>query len=990
MSWRSEKTKTGQDLVWDGVERGIAPSPLFGTANIQNANIATQSGQVLASYGRTNQTQEAIAGGTLTPDGATLFDAPATLKAGTWIQVTASTVMSITASTGATTVNADYLSVAGGGGGGGADGATFGGGGGGGAGAMRTGTGAFGVGDYAITVGVGGAGGLSGKGTNGSDSVISSIVTSVGGGGGGYGGTTNVDGNNGGSGGGGGAIDGTTAGVNGTGTTGGNNGGDGAQGGGGAGGGGGGAGGVGSDATAVADGNGGNGGTGSASSISGVSTTYAGGGGGGGGTDGGNVSSLAGGGAGGSGNENGADGTDGKGGGGGGAGCVSSNQNGGDGGSGIVIISYATNSMLATGGVITYANGKTIHTFYESGTFTVISLNTGGYYFVSYKTAANKIKLSAQYDPYAEHALTHGTTGSITFSTVAVPGSVFAKATEKYGTATGLAYRYYVLDTSGRIWVYDSDVYASTLAATGVGTTWMLPDYADYSTFNLSGIAVIAGWLIVPNLVYLQAKPTTDLGRYFGNIPGVALNNPLPTHKNFAIAGNQGKVYYCDGTYIGEIFPTTSLITSIANIQSNSQFTASSTIGTITKIISDSIPYSSDGTRIPAVFYTDRYGALPTAITEGVVYYIAYNSVNQTFSVYTTPTSATALDIATGASGNQYFNTFFPMGIESGADGSTPLVQVSSQRLNLPNNEIAQSLVEIGNLVLVGCAGNIVYPWNQVDATPSDVIALPESNVKTMINVNNMAYIFAGNKGNIYVSNGSIASLALKVPDYCAGVPGTTLTYIEPYFTWGDAIYVRGRVYFSILDQTATKAGNCGGVWSFVPTQNIDPTQDIGISLRLENQNSYGNYSGYSTILIGNEEQAGSVTPQYWSWWQTSYSTGTSTFGVDQSSTTPVTQFIVETDLLPSGTMLDKSTFSQIEYKVATPLVTNDAIQLYYRINGTDAWTSCGTVKEESDRISGYFDVNFQKTQWIQFRAVCTTGGTTASSFVRLTNIRVR
>jgi hypothetical protein len=230
-------------------------------------------------------------------------------------------------------------------------------------------------------------------------------------------------------------------------------------------------------------------------------------------------------------------------------------------------------------------------------------------------------------------------------------------------------------------------------------------------------------------------------------------------------------------------------------------------------------------------------------------------------------------------------------------------------------------MVEVGNTVIIGGKTTTLYPWNQIDATPSDFIELPEADVKTMINVNNMAYVFAGNKGNVYITNNAVASLALKVPDYCAGVPGTPLTYIEPQFTWGDADYVRGRVYFSILDQTATKAGNCGGIWSFVPPQNIDPSQEIGMALRLENQQSYGDYDGYATIILPNQEQT-VTSPQYWTAWQDSYSTGTSSFGIDGTGTTPVTQYVVETDLLPSGTMLEKGTFQQLEYKLTTALAS--------------------------------------------------------------------
>jgi len=57
-------------------------------------------------------------------------------------------------------------------------------------------------------------------------------------------------------------------------------------------------------------------------------------------------------------------------GGGGGAGGSTAN-NGGNGGSGIVIFAYPTGALNGSGGTITTAGGKTIHTFTTSGTFTL-------------------------------------------------------------------------------------------------------------------------------------------------------------------------------------------------------------------------------------------------------------------------------------------------------------------------------------------------------------------------------------------------------------------------------------------------------------------------------------------------------------------------------------------------------------------------------------------------------------------------------------------
>jgi len=995
--WTPEQTSEGVDLVWSQPEFGIAPSALKGNANLQNVNIATEPGQVMASFTRENQAQAELTAQTLTPDGDSLFDAPAGLKSGTWIKVTASTVTSITAESdpAPTTAAIDYLVVGGGGQGGNAF--QHGAGGGGGAGQVIDSNTTIGIGSIPITIGRGGSknvGAALQKGENGQSTVFGSIATAIGGGGGGLG-TQNVspntryDGADGGSGGGGGAGQ-TDSGNGGTGTAG-FDGGDGllnasisSR----AGGGGGGAGSAGANALGVNDG--GDGGDGVTKTISGRSQLYATGGGGSNGGLGG--SGNAGGGRGSAGTTTFATAGTVPGAGGGGEQTTTDvSRNGAAGAAGIVIVSYTTGSMVAIGGEVSFHENKTIHTFTEDGVLEVLWINPGGYYYVSYKDSSDKVKLSTAYDPYGTDTVTHGTTGSITFETVATPGKPIAKATEKYQTTTDTEYRYYLLDDSGRVWVYDTQVYASTLASNGVGVTWQLPDPNDYSSVKPKGIGVLNGWLFLLTTRRILCKPTVLLGAVPSFMKDGWMTNPYDTHPLYAYTGSQGTLLYTDGNFIGEIFPTTSLITSIANLQSYCSFTATTTKGTIATLIGGSIPSHENAVRVPAVFFSSPGGSIATALTPNKVYYIQYSLVNSNFEVYVNLTGGSALNIETGATGTQYFNTFYPIGSNAGSNGTNPTLQFSSQRVNLPFYEIATRLLEIGNTILIGCKGNIMYPWNQVDAVPSDVITLPEDNVTALLNVNNTAYVFAGNKGNIYITNLSVASVTLKIPDYLAGVPGTPNSYIEPTFTWGDAIYIRGRVYCSILDQTAVKAGNCGGMFSFIPSENTDFSQEVGMALRLENQNSYGTYNGYAPILINDRQQVGK-SPKYWAAWQDSYDDATANFGIDYSTDNPVTGYVIETDLLPTGTMLQKQTFEQLEYKLAVPLAAGESVQLYWRTDPTGAWTSAGTAEVETTYpVSGYYRVNFEKTQWVQIRAEATTTGNAATStFVPLTQIRIR
>lgn len=610
-------------------------------------------------------------------------------------------------------------------------------------------------------------------------------------------------------------------------------------------------------------------------------------------------------------------------------------------------------------------------------TSTITNLTAGVSYYIPLVTSSQAY-FSATYG--GNIISTFGATGSATFTIMRQMGNPVSSAIETYFNSTTY-YRYYILDANGYVWVNDS----------GDSIGWRLP----YSTLPITnptvgmGIGILNGWLFVFNLTRINCKSTSLLGSAWTPFTNLTMINNNAPH--FALTGHQGKLYYTDGNYIGSIFPDSTLLsggfTTTVNVQSYASYTAGTTVGTLS-LINGSIPIIPGTTqRIPAVFFTG--GTRPTALADGVMYYILSDTAGAgvNFSVYAAPTGGAALDIGTGSVGTQYFNTFYPLSGGAGFGGDT--IVRTAQRLNLPSSEIAQYMTEVGNNVIIGCKSNVIYPWNQIGVLPNDLIPLPEANVQDMVTVNNMAYIFAGNKGNIYVTNGNTASAVVSVPDYCAGIAGTPLSYIEPYFTFGDAMYLRGRIYFSISDQRADKAGNCGGIWSFVPTQNMFVGQDVGLSLRLENQSSYGTYNGVSNVLIANQNQ-NAISPQYWNGWQSDLLTNI-TYGIDGTGTFPVGITTIETDLISTGTTLDKKTFSQIEYKLSSPLAVGESITINYRQNSTDTWVSCGSaIVESTTALSGYFPVNFEKGQWLQLQIVMTPLTSTSSSFCRLTQIIIR
>lgn len=294
----------------------------------------------------------------------------------------------------------------------------------------------------------------------------------------------------------------------------------------------------------------------------------------------------------------------------------------------------------------------------------------------------------------------------------------------------------------------------------------------------------------------------------------------------------------------------------------------------------------------------------------------------------------------------------------------------------LPETDIAQCLSFLGTNVMVGGQNNIVYPWNRFDPNYTFPILLPENYVSKMVTVNTNTYIFAGNRGNIYVTNGSQVQLYKKIPDHISGT-------VEPYFIWGGACFQKKQLYFSFYSKTnsGTYDTHYGGVWA------IDLNTE---SLRLTNQLSYDSYAGYATALIAQRGESAIGTGLFIGW-VSDASSPTTTGGIDITSSNPYTdsQAVIEYDLIPIGTFNKPRDSQQMEFKLSKPLVAGESINLYTRTDfsqnyGTVTFTTSPTTGD----ISGSAPVNFKQAQWLQVKAIINST-VTNPSYVRLKEIRL-
>lgn len=948
MAYKEEK---GGDIVISGFEKGIADSPELGIGDMRSVNITSIPGEASVSF--------ATAAATQPPTGQTGLSYSA--SAATDVFTVSSTTnyydgMGINIDSSSLPLTLQALVVAGGGGGGGASNSGNNAGGGGAGGYQYNAAFSLGsTGTYTVDVGVGGTGNSSGStggvGVDGGNSSFFSI-TSIGGGGGGgvkTSGTGNATGDNGGSGGGGGQ-DNLATGPGGTGSVGqGNNGGTSPTAGPGSGGGG-----ANAAGSAAAGGVGGNGGNGSANSITGSSVTYAGGGGGGDGASGG-TGGTGGGGTGGTGaSHNGSNATADTGGGGGGAGHTGSGVGaGGNGASGLVILSYATGTYTATGGVKSTSGSNTLHTY------KIIILNSG--------VSGTSATLAAG------NWSTATTTQNVVFTKSGDPTNVATRSvTFTNGSSTITWSSALTFTSTTNIFMSSFVVSATNLGIQTyyigniTGTTFKL--YTDPQLSNvLDVLGDITGTYDVPSF---GTPVWSTQNNRFSNVSGV---NDFYT---FIIdsSGNAWYVRFIARTATGGTIPVNT-IQYAGNIGHSSTATGAD----FGLAINWGYLFAVIGSKID---YID----LDTFFTTGPSTWVYGWKIDLNNTSYQHQSLAAADDVIYICNGGALASLLENVGSAFDPTNSSTYTY-NTDALTLPSSEAAQCVAQLGTLLLVGGITSYIYPWDRVSTSYNYPLICADQNIVRIVSTNSNAYVFAGNRGRIYITNGQQVQLYKKIPDALSGAP-------DPYYTWEDAIYLRNKMYFtfSVSDNGGNALNSTGGIWAL----GIDAGQtEIQIptagSLFGSNQLSYGTYGGTCPVLFYNQIALPGGYGICGAW----VNSGT---GVDISVATPYTgtQTYIDADLMSVGTFERKKSFSQVEFKLSRNLVAGESVALSWRGNLTDSftpiatnWQSSKTASVTSGELSDVKFTDFEKVQWLQFR-VFLTSVASSPSYVRLTELRLR
>ncbi len=270
-----------------------------------------------------------------------------------------------------------------------------------------------------------------------------------------------------------------------------------------------------------------------------------------------------------------------------------------------------------------------------------------------------------------------------------------------------------------------------------------------------------------------------------------------------------------------------------------------------------------------------------------------------------------------------------------------------------------------------------IYTWDYLSASTSSPSPVDEQIYK-IINILSNVYILAGQKGNIYISNGYSAQVFCKIPDYIAGA-------IDPVWSWGDIMVHRSRLFFQATVKDTGGNNILAGVFSL----NVSPTANDTTTgaLVMEAQNSYGltpASGALSTGVLIDNEPSSNGQDSYYSGW----SNGAHTGGIDYNDTTLWQNFepTIETDIIPIASILEQATFGNIEFKLDRPMATGDQIRIYWRPSLSNSYTLIATTT--TPVISAYDVSNVYESQWAQFM-VQTKAASSGSSRIPLREVRI-
>lgn len=328
---------------------------------------------------------------------------------------------------------------------------------------------------------------------------------------------------------------------------------------------------------------------------------------------------------------------------------------------------------------------------------------------------------------------------------------------------------------------------------------------------------------------------------------------------------------------------------------------------------------------------------MDSVISENVLYWCADNNIESITAIGTfDPDNSATYTIATD-------------------NGGTPA-------LDLPADYEGRQIIEYNvNDIWVGANNKIIgdskiFKWDKVSKSYS-MINFGSRYIWLMIQAGNLVYVFAGNDGDIYVTNGTSVQWVNRLPIEVLDVDTTSGTIDVRYSPTAKAL-IGDKIYFATLKEGNSQSH---GVFSLDTITN---------ELEVAHITSSGAINANCKLL--KVDNSASVRPYLLVGWTHTVDL-TTTRGIDISSPTvrytgDLAFFI--TRMYRVGTKLAPKTFNSIEFELTKPQATGDSVKMYYRKASNGSWLSVfNNAVEDAAGDTLLWDTNGEQSKHIDFGA---------------------
>lgn len=277
----------------------------------------------------------------------------------------------------------------------------------------------------------------------------------------------------------------------------------------------------------------------------------------------------------------------------------------------------------------------------------------------------------------------------------------------------------------------------------------------------------------------------------------------------------------------------------------------------------------------------------------------------------------------------------------AGAPTVAPTATLTTSVMTFPSQNAGITMIEIGPYILLGTQeanasffnavnGSIanLYLWDKADTKPTSLVSsLNETHVQAMISQGNRAYVMAGIRGNLYLSDTASSIKIKRIPYAKHSVFGST-TRIYPNAI---SLNVDGNLLIgtsTLGDSYNTDLASKHGVWEVALSK--------GYPTVFKQQISTGNTASTQALYIGFVQNYAGVLKIGWK--------DGSSYGLDETDFRLYASnaAVIESPMFVVGSRLKQKTFQQLEFLLGKDLVSGQEVTISYRTNLTDSYTQIG------------------------------------------------